>query len=186
MIGTGPAAAAGSASSSSSTPLQIPPPLQVVDEEDSGDDLPEGFDMRPERPGGVRFNAAIFVPDIDWPAYKRRTEGRGAWSVEVLPDDLELLAVPDFAALQRLYAGGGAPLVPLSPAANAFFIRRLPPDQRGGRIPKMLACRPTRRWVVRRPVHKDAVRPIMLGVSNGRTGHECPADRDRLSHFAGR
>ena len=23
--------------------------------------------MRPERPGGVRFNTAVFVPDIDWP-----------------------------------------------------------------------------------------------------------------------
>ena len=144
LLLTGPAAAAGSTSSSSSTTappptstaLQIPPPLQVVDEEDSDDDLPEGFDMRPERPGGVRFNMAVFVPDIDWPAYKRRMEGRGAW-------------------------------------ANAFFIRRLPSDQRGGRIPRKHANRRVAGW-------------CGLGVSNGHTGHACPADHDHLAHFAGR
>ena len=30
------------------------------------------------------------------------------------------------------------------------------------------------------------LRPIMLGVSNGHTGHACPADHDHLTHFAGR
>ena len=66
-------------------------------------------------------------------------EGRGAWSVEELRDDLELLAMPDFDALQ-------------SPAANAFFIRRLPRDQRGGRIPKKHAGR---RVAVRRQVYQN-------------------------------
>ena len=85
--------------------------------------------MRPERPGVARFNSAIFVPEVDWPDYKKRMESQ-------LPDDLELLPLPDFDALQHLYAGGGTPLVPFSPSANAFFIRRLPRDQRGGRIPR--------------------------------------------------
>ena len=151
--------------------------------------------VRPERPGGVRFNTAVFVPDVDWPAYKRRMEGRGAWSVELLPEDLELLAVPDFAALQRLYAGAGTFLVPYSPAANAFFIRRLPPDQRGGRIPKKHANRRVAGWCGARCTKTPnaacgnngmLASHYMLGVSNGHTGHACPADHDHLAHFAGR
>ena len=71
-------------------------------------------------------------------------ERRGAASFEELPDDLELLATQDFDALQRLYAGGGTPLVPYSPEANAFFIRRLPPDQRGGRIRRSMPAEGSR------------------------------------------
>ena len=133
-----------------STALQIPPPLRVVREEDSDDDLPEGFDMRPERPGGARFNAAIFVPDVDWPDW--RVESRGAWSVEVLPDDLELLALPDFdclaAALRRRPFGailpGGKRL--LHSALAPRPARRTHPEE---------ACRPARRRLVRCQVYQD-------------------------------
>ena len=153
-----------------------PPALEVVDEEN--DDLPEGFDMRPELAGVPTLDARIFVSQIDWPAYKRRMERRGAASFEELPEDL-----------------GGNYLVPYSPAANAFFIRRLPPDQRGGRIPKKHAGRRVAGWCGARCDKTPnaacgnngiCLRPIVLGVRNGHTGHACPADHDHLEHFAGR
>ena len=140
------------------------------------DDLPEGFDMmRFERPDVARFNSAVFVPRMDWPDYKRRMEGRGAASYEEIPGDLDLLALPDFEALQRLYAGGGTPLVPYSPLANAFFIRRLPRDTRGGRIPRKHDGRRVAGWCGARCTkspnaacgnNEICLRPIVLGVNN--------------------
>ena len=163
-----------------------PSSLQVVDEEN--DDLPETFDMRPERAGAPTLDARIFVPEVDWPAYKRRMERRGAASL-IGPPCRPGLRRPAAAVCRRghlsgaLLPGGQCVLHTTSAPRPA---RRTHPEE---------ACRQKGRGVVRRPLRQDPkrrlrqqwdLRPIVLGVRNGHTGHACPADHDHLEHFAGR
>ena len=96
----------------------------------------EGFDMRPGTLDGPCLDTSVFIP----PAIGGPTSGAwrlGGHQVEILPDDVQPLALDDFDALNRLYAAPpSTPLIPFLPAANAFFIRRLPYRVRGGRIPR--------------------------------------------------